>query len=605
MSCSSQTTSTEEALWQRKQAIQNCIDWVNQHGSAASYEHATRLDQISFETTIADGGDGSGENDFTTKGSSNSSSSQTSYRPPMVGIYARQNIRRGDVLITIPEDCVLSEQNGRLRFLSSEMVDKAMRVYQEQVQSHSAELNPWDPFHKTQGRVLWQDELRLMLHLTCLLFARRRKPIENATSKLVEAAQHWKPYLDTLPDDYSSLIFHWTQEEVENLRGTSCHALVQRLRKEVRDNWETSFRDVLMDFLQNEDPSQDIDHELLHSCYMNAVCGVYSRMHGLETEDTVKGDNDNSRCTCPLVDLINGDREDSPRCNTILLQYPASHIALQASRDIMAGEELIFSYGAVSNQVFVTKFGFLPLKKNGEPKISELDVVHVLPPPNMVMSEDNPKWSVLSNARNGSTLERHHLIEKPPYISSERGTPFGLKGDEATIAQVRTTENWLPSYMTNFHVYAMTFLTDEEDLAASDDGMGPYISIEPWEPGALILEMIDYRLQEFEQKSMAVEKSLAQSQKGNIRTGTLHRMLEREILQMWRHAVAKHYDVYGEPDSQGKIFEPLESEHVCQTCQASLSGPLKSCARCKRAYYCGGMCQKEDWKAGHNLTCQG
>ena len=89
---------------------------------------------------------------------------------------------------------------------------------------------------------------------------------------------------------------------------------------------------------------------------MDAIYIVYSRMHGMETGETSSATSNNSRRTCPLVDLINGDRDDHPYCNTHLLHYAGTHIALQASRDIMTGEKLLFSYGEVSNQVFVTKF---------------------------------------------------------------------------------------------------------------------------------------------------------------------------------------------------------------------------------------------------------
>jgi MYND finger len=44
-----------------------------------------------------------------------------------------------------------------------------------------------------------------------------------------------------------------------------------------------------------------------------------------------------------------------------------------------------------------------------------------------------------------------------------------------------------------------------------------------------------------------------------------------------------------------------EEEKVCEKCGAG--GKLKKCARCEKAYYCGGKCQKEDWKR-HKPECR-
>lgn len=133
----------------------------------------------------------------------------------------------------------------------------------------------------------------------------------------------------------------------------------------------------------------------------------------------------------------------------------------------------------------------------------------------------------------------------------------------------------------------ITYLTNEDDLLLEGPGAvndGPFISIEPWEPGAFIMELIDYRLQKLKEPSMASETRSANTKEGNLPTGNLYRMLEREILRMWSHAIAKHYDVYGEANSQGVIFkEPVGSgSRACHTCHASLVGPLKHCMRCKK-----------------------
>lgn len=144
------------------------------------------------------------------------------------------------------------------------------------------------------------------------------------------------------------------------------------MRKEVNDSWQDSFRDVLLEYLKRESRIDEVDETLLHKCYVDSLCTIYSRMQALEVISGATISKNNSRCTCPLVDLISGDREGSPRCNTQLLEYPGTHVALQATRNIATGEELMFSCGQVSNQDFVTKFGFLTLNKPGNPQIDSL-----------------------------------------------------------------------------------------------------------------------------------------------------------------------------------------------------------------------------------------
>lgn len=48
--------------------------------------------------------------------------------------------------------------------------------------------------------------------------------------------------------------------------------------------------------------------------------------------------------------------------------------------------------------------------------------------------------------------------------------------------------------------------------------------------------------------------------------------------------------------------------HLCDYCKKSRTDlgmtHLKSCSRCKRAYYCSAECQKQQWRAGHKDHCR-
>ncbi|CAB9503183.1 expressed unknown protein [Seminavis robusta] len=571
---------------ERRRAIERCIDWVETYGrqrmeedgSHHDYPHVLKLDRIEFVTTT--------------------SSDSDKNAAPMVGLFAKESIRKGDTLVTIPEACVLSESHPLLMDLARVCIDSAMKAFRDnlttQWKQKSNTRNPWNSFanEQSQGRVLCLDELRLALQLTLLVYAHRVKASIGGT--LGDAATHFKSYLEALPPSYESLIFNWTDEEMELLKGTACHAVALRLRREVEENWEQSFASVLEEYLQQQlQPNDKVDSTLLKESYFHAICSIYSRMHSLDAANfastTVTAET-NTRTLCPLLDMLNGDKEYSPRCNVHVLHYPGIHVAVQATRDIAKGDEVIFSYGQISSQVFVTKFGFVPVASTtGKPLIDGLDVVHVVPPPKLVWEEgDERRWKSLTSDKN-KVLERRHLTEFPP----EDGTPFAFMGSPIDMAKVRGSESWRPVYLNNLHLYALFSLSNDD---------GAEVVVEPFEPGSIILDMIDYRLDQMP----TIDDDLVSNASGNKKTAILCRMLEREILTMWRHAIAKQYECYGETSpTTGKKYLPLRGQKEgCAVCQTAFSGPLKSCTRCKAVFYCGRGCQKEDWKAGHKEACK-
>ena len=187
-------------------------------------------------------------------------------------------------MLTIPKEGLFDEGSPLLEDLTSETVEKAMELHRKNIAECNNLYSPWDPFHKYQGRVFCEDELRLALHLTVLFYLQKHccpRDEAKVPSKLQIASDHWLPYFDTLPNDsYESLIFNWTGLELENLKGTSCHAHAVCLRKEVEENWNHSFQDCLVQYLQEEyiSPGDEVDLVLLKSCHKHAISTLYSRM---------------------------------------------------------------------------------------------------------------------------------------------------------------------------------------------------------------------------------------------------------------------------------------------------------------------------------------
>jgi hypothetical protein len=54
--------------------------------------------------------------------------------------------------------------------------------------------------------------------------------------------------------------------------------------------------------------------------------------------------------------------------------------------------------------------------------------------------------------------------------------------------------------------------------------------------------------------------------------------------------------------TEGDTFCP----YVCAACGQDatlLAEKMQRCDKCLGTYYCGRVCQKRDWQAGHKLTC--
>lgn len=128
----------------------------------------------------------------------------------------------------------------------------------------------------------------------------------------------------------------------------------------------------------------------------------------------------------------------------------------------------------------------------------------------------------------------------------------------------------------------------------------PYI--ESWGCGKVVVEIINFALARLpgrtnDQDLLALESS---GLTGNEHTAACARILERENLLKWRHAICVQYDLYRYEKEAELQSVPFDSQKICYTCMASIH--LRKCTRCREIRYCSVECQREDWPE-HKELC--
>lgn len=151
----------------------------------------------------------------------------------------------------------------------------------------------------------------------------------------------WSAYLDALPSEFPSVPVFYTQKEFEWLKGSSFVARVQRHAEALRAQYETVAR-FLPGFADNYTVND----------FLWARCAISTRVFGWDMPGTVRNFND---FMVPLGDMFN---HRSPKM--LEWQYNGTTDTLDywVREDVPAGGELLISYGAKSNALYLLHYGF-------------------------------------------------------------------------------------------------------------------------------------------------------------------------------------------------------------------------------------------------------
>ena len=170
-----------------------------------------------------------------------------------LGVYLKRAVAKGETIFNIPIKAGLTVTHSQFTSASAvqDVLQQAQTALQELIREQAAQVSPHDRYAKVQGRVIPINYWILTFAVTLLLVCQADEESSSSspvlptnsdmTTQLTTMYQYWKPYLDTIPADWSHLSFLWPDEELEPLAGTSFYALTRRLQAEITQVFDQVF----------------------------------------------------------------------------------------------------------------------------------------------------------------------------------------------------------------------------------------------------------------------------------------------------------------------------------------------------------------------------
>lgn len=259
------------------------------------------------------------------------------------GVVALKSIKQGDTLLAIPASLSLSSSSN----------SSSSACLQYLTENHS-NLSPF---------------------LTSTLILMHLLGEEEANAK---KEFHWRPYLASLPPTCTNSLLHWTADEKEWLKGTSIDLSEQ--------HDEVFTRDVLPILSSCPQPFWPASFKTRES-FMSAASLVQSRAFSMKKINFITGQevisNEGSGqeplFMIPAVDMVNHSTHHEKR-NTSLQRMPwrindATHngvdcFVMQADTDIASGDEVLHTYGDLSDAQLLNLYGFIDQAPMAPPSLT-------------------------------------------------------------------------------------------------------------------------------------------------------------------------------------------------------------------------------------------
>jgi SET domain len=345
--------------------------------------------------------------------------------------------------------------------------------------------------------------------------------------------------------------FFWTEDDLKPLASTWTARRIQDGRR----TQEKVFRQAFLPVLQE----QGIEHcctsetnKTLEESFRCAHAMVKSRCHA--PADII-----------PLVDLVNGLPEGSKDINAILRystfrqldHSTASCAVLCATRDIMAGEEILISYGPLPPYSFIYKYGCCP-KQYLDGKFM-LDMVDLSYPPDL-LCQDKGRLGCLERLRVPATKEEidkcFNLCLSPMDWDAYAGALHGLGGEPPTSSQWKE-----PVTLKLLQNIILLMLLPYELLAKLKKVKNKAKHMDKRYTGKVLLRVMDYNLAMLPMATSTNMEELAFLEACSSSTTTtrlstkarvavMGRVMYRDALARWRHAICRHHDIFAASDTQ-------------------------------------------------------
>jgi hypothetical protein len=623
----------DDVISMRLNAVQNCVSWVEEtfHNNQPIYDRDLICFSSSASYPVKTGNtDKCANYDDADKSNTPNKIKLTSSESD-VGVFAKKDVcaSPSTVLLSLPLSAVLScdkasLKEGNVPVMQSTMQEN-MKKYRRYVEKSLLTniYKKYDYYRHNSCRTIDESEVRLTIFLTFLLafIERKNSSLNNADEmdpdlkeELETLTMKWIPYLNTWPHNFNSLPPFWSKDELDNIQGTSFLRYVTRVQKEYIENWDMIIRPALEEagiYSTSSDKSIAIENHdavlklgSLPLFYKLAIGAVQSRTHGSsnigEVDFLGRVDGYSMHVVLhPLLDLVNGERANEHV--NVELEFDSHHscMELRPTRDIKANEELILSYEDALSMSYLQRFGFLPMK-DGLPDPDQGWLTLSLPLHLAPNENDKLRWKKLEELG----------FYKQNLTSEVFSTgPFALTYNNTEMQKYRMnpprTPHTCPAQLEQIYNCGSVLLYN--DKALNDIPQDPYI--ECYDFGGIMVTMIDSWLSELKTSNNEHDFQMIEKEKGNFRMGTFMRMLEREILMKWRHAICIRWSCYDYDEDECELsgFKNVPSKSsgtkVCYICNATFH--VKKCTRCKQISYCGIKCQKEHWKdGGHKYICR-
>jgi hypothetical protein len=153
----------------------------------------------------------------------------------------------------------------------------------------------------------------------------------------------------------------------------------------------------------------------------------------------------------------------------------------------------------------------------------------------------------------------------------------------------------------------MTMLASKTALTKLSQGkMPPPPVLQPWEPGKYMIELLDYYLNRhttlLAQQRLSIDSpAVVVFASNKEQLATQARKIEREIVCMWRHAIATHHKLYLAEAAGVERLTLGNKLSCCVTCRTQLH--VSPCDACGTVSYCSETCRIWDWDKGHGRIC--
>lgn len=207
----------------------------------------------------------------------------------------------------------------------------------------------------------------------------------------------------------------------------------------------------------------------------------------------------------------------------------------------------------------------MPLRR-GQPVLHPLDAVGLQTPEEFIPDVGDLRWKKLH--KYGLTADR---LNEESYFAK----PFALIADDNDMQyyrQLPETTEWGEGkpcgQIVQLIDFAYSILANEKELMGIKQE--PYH--ECWRAGTVVVKIVDYALDKLATPSNEFDVKLLETQTGNLRMGTYARMLDRELLVKWRHAICERNYLYEYDEAKVEYLPPLDQPSLsCLTNQVCLA----------------------------------